>query len=1109
MKILSDFRLNYGEIYKSIFGKALSAGEAAASAAAASGPAAPSVSSPGGGSSTSSPGAGAEGRKRGGKYVSREWVGGKWQYEYADDLNKPHRSQLDHSDQDASKHYEHTMEVPESHQTGEHSPEEAYAAAHVAHRGKTFPIPHPNPDVGGELTAKVGHAGDISLHDATGQAVQKFANHGYFEQWARKQASRPVTIMGPTGKPMMEVYKNTGTVDAKTGTINPVEKDAPNAWMARFIKPSEGADPDFYRAPKEISTSAPNADPNRRLANIRSPHEAGLFNQLHELMAKHEAAGRPYTDRTQFDQVHARSREGGGVAEVAARELKGKHKNRHDRAAINSMMADSADPILRQLANQHSIVNGRQKFIGSPEAKAKLIKDVAARIAPDVQRAARGMIGKFKGNEDLLAQELGFGSYDMLSSTDPRAIAAAVVGASDPRTSLGKMMENAVDNYDPTVQPIRWKEGDPVAPAPFAQFAKQQYTKELGGWLDNAAEHLGIAAAVAGDTHKEGGTKRAIYAGDPSSVMSGQGHGPRTDQGGAMHDMTEYQPHSRKTGVEGVAPGGQRTLADVGHAASTPEQDLAQRKVAERYAKLRGETVDTTGKFDTSGGMGTAAPDIDTWQKMQLQRLDHFAAQTTDPTTLSQIPQMRKFIQGTVIENPERLDAISNTFEKWGSPDHFVRLGKALPPPLLLLQKAIIAIRSELRKAQPQFLTQDKKVDPSHTYSHREGDEDHPTFFFRDTLGNYWRYTNAPTGHPDNSSRLGDATLHASEPTPAKAAKFFDLRGRKLNRAPFTGAPVQWNPSYHSQDNANLWAGRWVNPNSGEHEYAYLDADMHDNPMMHDHQQLVTTDMRLPVLRMRVRELMSSPHIKDNVTAAALALVDQGHFSAEEMATLSVGDVEDYGTLYKIGGRFIYPDHKMRTMLVALTKNRHRDEPLFSVPFVKNDGEVDYSLSRRMGIHYLMCTIDQIGLTFEGITKYHATQAFSRELQRMVIQDRVPWETAIEYATLSVAQEMGLDVLLEGASASALPLFRKILIDPIALAIMERNAKQYAIGGNAMPMLPLPPPPVLYISLDLTSRTVDEDAFSKWLHTFPAHMALTQGTLPNPANSSNMLEAVA
>jgi hypothetical protein len=512
---------------------------------------------------------------------------------------------------------------------------------------------------------------------------------------------------------------------------------------------------------------------------------------------------------------------------------------------------------------------------------------------------------------------------------------------------------------------------------------------------------------------------------------------------------------------------------------------------------------------------GEEAEDVNSWKEMQPKKLRAaFADGKIDEKTLT---GMLGVLQDPRFKGEHHVGQFIEKLNQMGLGDHVVGMSKSFK-----IAIAVALIKSQMAKSlNGGFITKDKKIDPTHTYSHMEGDKDHPRFYFRDAMGNFVRYTNAPSGHTDASSRAGDPHIHPAEPTMETAPDFYDPQGRKLTRGPYPGAQVQWNPNYHPTDPENLWVGRWVNPLTGEHEHTYVDSDMRMIPKLYIHQQNALVDVRLPVFRKYVRSLIESPHLKDKIVGTVMALLDQGRFRAQEIAMLTVSSVKMEGAYYKIGHRLVYGDHKFRTMMTLLTRNRHPDEPLFAIPIVKKNGEIDTTLVRRVGPHFLACTFDLMGFSLPAMQTYHASQTFSREVQRMLLEAKVPWESAEIYATAAVALEMGHDLTQEPDIERALPVIRDLLIDPVVIEVLKENAKKLGLVSQDPVVLPLPPPVVQFVSFDLTTRTSDEQEFSKWLHTFPIHMnsdvkppvqvpsqdaPFAQAQQPNPPNSPSQQE---
>lgn len=410
------------------------------------------------------------------------------------------------------------------------------------------------------------------------------------------------------------------------------------------------------------------------------------------------------------------------------------------------------------------------------------------------------------------------------------------------------------------------------------------------------------------------------------------------------------------------------------------------------------------------------------------------------------------------------------------------------------LVKSLRALRGALEKAaaaqQPPVLTQDKKVPPEYSYAFRDGDEATARFYYQDPVGNLVRFTNAPTDSDDHSPYFGEAEPHPAEPTLDRNPEYFSPEGRKLTRRPdIDPAGVEWNQSYSRYDPQNLWVGRWRDPDTGELQHTYLDADVREQPRLQLHQQNALVDARIPALRQYIGALYRSDRIKDQITAVALALMDQGRMRAVEVACLRPRDVQfRQGPIVELGRRRIHAGPEIEQALETLKRTRSGDEPLFSVPLQDAEGGVDQSLRRRLGPNYLMQVLDTRGIGLYGLQTYHGTLAFVREAQRRLTQYDLPWEQAKMGALMVAALEWGHDFQAEDDPARVLQLIEAVLIDPIAAETLYRNAEaQGLVGASGARESPPAMIPIHRVTMDLADRTQAEAEFSRWLHAHPIH----------------------
>jgi len=396
--------------------------------------------------------------------------------------------------------------------------------------------------------------------------------------------------------------------------------------------------------------------------------------------------------------------------------------------------------------------------------------------------------------------------------------------------------------------------------------------------------------------------------------------------------------------------------------------------------------------------------------------------------------------------------------------------------------------QSVLRKAL-QFLTRDKNVDPTHEYDHREGDDDNPRFYYKDQSGNLLRYTNAPTGDPDRADFYGDAKLHQSEPLYDKNPEYFTPDGRKLTRCPDCDpSQVEWNSKYNRYDPKNLWVGRWRDPNTGEFRFTYVHADIRQLPKLAINQQNALVDSRLPGLRTYYSDLFNkSDKLKDQMTAVALALLDQGKVRAVELAALTPDQVVIDGSLVSLGSRKVYVDAKMLTAFVVMKNTTPSSMPLFSVASQGRE-KIDPNVRRMMGPHYLSRVLDMQGVSLLGLQTYHASGTFAREVERLLSYYHASWDQAVNQALMTVALEWGHDFSTEPDPLRVLQLVQEVLVDPVVVQVLQQNAKARGVIGSAgAAELPAPTIPVPYVTIDLTDRTADEAEFSQWIHGISLH----------------------
>jgi hypothetical protein len=985
--------------------------------------------------------------RRGHKYVKRWWDGTGWQYEYPGEgtVQQAHHP-AEHTANDPS--HSHVLELPE----GDHqNPEQSYHQTLSSHfqPGASHEIAHPS-DPSKRMKLDVDAKGQmIGTDAATGAPVNGVSSRGKALPFSN-YGSYEAWYKGAQQKPTT-VHTAEGKPWATLAPI--VGKGSPAAggmFMPatgdknyKLVMPDD-ADPQHYGSvfPKKVNS---NGKPRKELDSGHKSRESAL-SALHQYAqrAQHETG-------TQFPFLQGGAAAAGlqGAAGAAA---PGTSAVRTGPKQIPAWMNDSKDPIVQRMAQAGwDWVPGRG------------------------ERGAKGMVDQLKVSPQ--EKHAMIGQLAMRFST-PQSAAGQIEGGSPLIHKIANSMARKTpDLADKFNEMLGIERGEQSVAMP-----------QEGSFLYNALGQM-------------------LNNYDPNKVNPKTGT-PMSLMGYVAGSLPGYmQRHVKLMRDEQSAIGGSQYVGGDKHGIGATDRTAGMVSNAPQLDDT-GVDDDYDPSMDVTSGDEDEAPDLRTWQSRQTANIG--ALRDSGQLNEQQHDYLTNKIQGAKF--PHEAHAFAEGMHNAGLGQHavymkdFERALKVALAMLMMKAHADNALIKASSTGQKIFLQYDKKVDPSHTYAHREGDEDHPRFFFRDPQNNFVRYTNAPSGHADNSKFQGDAAIHPSEPTFQTAPQYFDPQGRKLTRAPEAGAPVQWNPSYHPNDPENLWVGRWVDPVTGEHVHTYVDADMRMIPKMYLHQQIQLVDSRLPVLRKYIRTLFSSPMLKDKIVATCLALIDQARFRAEEIGHLLVGDVKMYGSVYDIGGRLVYGDHKFRTMMTLLTKNRRPQEPLFAVPMVKKDGKADPMLLRNIGPHYIQAILEQLGLSLTGLIVYHASETFSREVERLLREHDTPWESACEYATAAVAQEMGHNLAEEQNIVPITRMLREVLIDPVVVEVLERNADDAGLTGDQQLTLPLPPPPVMLVTFDLLARNSDEQSFSKWLHVYPAHlhaepMQPTMMQAPNMPNS--------
>src|SRR5690606_16456439 len=96
-------------------------------------------------------------------------------------------------------------------------------------------------------------------------------------------------------------------------------------------------------------------------------------------------------------------------------------------------------------------------------------------------------------------------------------------------------------------------------------------------------------------------------------------------------------------------------------------------------------------------------------------------------------------------------------------------------------------------------------------------------YWYRDRMGNYYRYTNAPVDKPDYDTFQGQPLRDPEQPLPEKNPKFFTAEEFKRNIAVPQNVEPHRTANYSQTSSRNIWFE--VMKQKNQVQYVYLDPD--------------------------------------------------------------------------------------------------------------------------------------------------------------------------------------------------------------------------------------------------------------------------------------------
>ncbi len=360
-------------------------------------------------------------------------------------------------------------------------------------------------------------------------------------------------------------------------------------------------------------------------------------------------------------------------------------------------------------------------------------------------------------------------------------------------------------------------------------------------------------------------------------------------------------------------------------------------------------------------------------------------------------------------------------------------------------------------------------ADEGHRYIFKSGE--YGTFYqywWRDPIGNYYRYTNAPQDSADFDPFMGLPLLDPEQPLPEKNPNFFTKAGYKRHMGLPEDVTPEKNINYSQTDGSNIWFE--VYEKNGT-KFTYLDSDVKENLDLYVQNQIRVVDANLPKYRKFATKLFSGERVKDKLTGAILILCDQGFYYPDELVNATVGDIQFIDQSVILLGRKFVCDLQFLDFMTSLVAQRSPTEPLFMFETVH--GKVP------VGVNYLNSVFFSLRVSPKFLLYWNASHLFSRIINRLSFQ-----QTPVEDVESTALSELGRTLSTRDDVAHLVDYKVKV-----ALLQSYKNAmtEQEASVTKSITRLLADDFGIAVIRSDLTAFRQDEKEFSDWLQREPMH----------------------
>lgn len=943
------------------------------------------------------------------KYISRQWKGGKWEYEYK---QEPHANR--HGLAGIHMYKEHTLDLPQGISSGTHTPDQAYRMAwsHLfSQQGHTVPGLHPKTKQ--PVNFRIAAAGK---YGPNGEVIQKPRIVAEERDVAERPGGKGSGFSGPKikyGKTLQDMRSH--------------------QKFEKFMTEDEDSD---------VTDEAGNKIAEVKRVGHRNPEKLKRGYEKIKIKINPKEFGFPGDEKLVFrpDAESAQS------LVATLKRNKARLAGSASAPPISAQMASGASANQIVASGTAPVVPGAKlgqvklKF-SSPEEEEAFVNKLAQENIPNLVRAQAYFLHKIQ-NEP---------KYSKIAGNDPEKLPMLFGGHDIASAHLLKPEDQARIRIDPGTPAY---EGILSAASTFDP-SKMKDQSRLGGYIAGGATTAAIT--------------RLFGEAKAGSLLAAS----RSSLGGSVANR------NKMGGREGDV------VVETSDSSFNEEEEAAIANLdAARGAEDRVSGDSEEGDDEEEGTYEDTV--LNPWKKQQFSKIEAWANSAQGGEIKPLVGRMKEIISN--LQSARDVEKYTESLTQLA--DHVYKdpgMNAAFKQNVLhQMKKSLEDLFNETEVFELGNLAKSAFISMVDTYDHKEGSDDHPVFYYKDSVGNYRRYTNAPEGHKDYSKLTPKPMLHYTEPSFETNPEFFTQGGQKLTRAPFPNCQVQWNPNYHENDPENLWVGRWVNPVTGQHEFTYLEKDLINQPKLKINRQNALVDARLPVFRNYIYKLFHSPQVKDHVTGLALMLMDQGRMKPSEIAALGPADVEISGDLIRLDDRVIHADTKVQMAIASLVM-RSAEGPLFDAPKVSAESKFNPAYVRRIGPHYLINICMEFGVAPVALQTYQATQIYSQEVQKLLTIDNATLQVAHHFALLEVAQKMGYNMDLEPNVNLALEIIQNTLIDPVVFEAIMNNAIKLKVDQGQTQLGKTAYTSVPYVNSDLVDRTSSEKEFSDWLHNYPMH----------------------